>query len=432
MTGRLAVSAPPAASPDIRKDVRVILYLFAAFALSPLVPKAGEIFLWQFIIPVILVFNAPLLFRTLGTNPAFLIFLSYVAVHTIYSLLFAQQANPTGVAMRLVLFYMVFAVFCLAYSPRYWGTEALLELERIAVVLLVIGAVVAAYQFLMRPVSMDLALSYNQRFRRITPWFYQSTGFFYEPRFFALFLNWVLYIFLFVSTNKNRLRYAFLAIILILSTVSVGGYAAMFALLGAFLARMYADAVKNLFRMNRRLFAIGLIALLVIAVAVAGLATSKFVRRFESIGESFQVVDYETLFREAYKYNYAPTAGGALLGRDVQANSAFTSVIGEISFIMKVLRERPLFGFGINEITRIVSLNTHTEIIYRWGLVGYALFVWIIIKARGRIDFPFIVFFVFWFSIDGAIAKPLYWMTLGMLLAFERLAGESSLHSAQR
>ena len=432
MTGTIAAPALPAAAPDIRKDSRVILYCFAAFALSPFVPKVGTMFLWQFLVPLILVFYAPLLFRTIGANQFFLIFAAYVAVHTAYNVLLAEEPHAVEAATRVVLFFMVFAVFCLTYSPRYWGKEALGELERIAALLLIASAVVSAYQFLLRPISTDLALSYNQRFRRITPWFYQSTGFFYEPRFFSLFLNWELYIFLFVSTNKKRLLYALLAIVLILTTVSIGGYAAMVALVGAYLLRIYAGAIKNLFRLEKKLFALGLIALLVIAIAIGGLATSKFARRFESVGASLEAVDYETLFLLAYKYNYAPTAKGVILGQSVRANSAFRSVIGEISFILKTLREAPIFGFGINRITRIVSLNTHTEVIYRWGLAGYALFIALIIKARGKIDFPFIVFFVFWFSIDGAIAKPLYWMSLGMLLAFERLAREHTLPGPQR
>ncbi len=103
-------------------------------------------------------------------------------------------------------------------------------------------------------------------------------------------------------------------------------------------------------------------------------------------------------------------------------------IINEVNFALLVLRERPLFGYGINysktDLNRPMALNAITEVLVRWGIVGFFLLAFLVLIEKKTYKptylLSFIVFLLLFTFGEGAIAKPIFWTLLSMIFFLER------------
>lgn len=228
--------------------------------------------------------------------------------------------------------------------------------------------------------------------------FRQVTSFFAEPAFFAVYLNWHLYMHLFIHKDFSRTNIV-ITYALIFLTFSLTGWASALVLTCLY---FFSSLQTGKLVSFRRVFA--LMAGLAIGIFLA-LEMEFFdiiLRRFD--GEILDAI--HLLFND-------PKEG-------VLAGSGTLRVIGEMQYLFFVLRESPILGLGLSydetEFFRINTLNAITEIGFRWGLVGIICFTFLIMPFIRTYKLSAIIFLGLFLFSDGAIAKPEFWLYLGVLV----------------
>ena len=232
----------------------------------------------------------------------------------------------------------------------------------------------------------------------------QISSIFREPRFMAAFM---LPLIIYFHITKNSV-YFLLTIFLTVLTQSVTGFAIAAILLTFLAIRVYGFLG----------IVVIVLSLLVIVSSYDFAALSRVMIFINDFDEYLQFIDYE-------KISHIDK-----IGHEYQS-SIFYSTVGELLFLIKVLVNAPILGFGIGydkiEHARTMSLNGFTELIYRFGVVGALLFMGFI-KSQLRDNKKIIVFTMLLFLIsNGAIAKIEFWLAISLLVSVTNVVEREKL-----
>ncbi|MDB9303325.1 hypothetical protein PN488_02845 [Nodularia spumigena CS-591/12] len=343
----------------------------------------------------------------------FYVFIAYIIVYFAIATLLDTQEQGLYIT-RLILFVASLSTLplLLTFPQSSKNAEVLNKcFDR----LLIITCAYAWYQFLGGLLGLPTGI---EIFRgRNYGTFKQITSFFDEPAFFGQFLLATLYVNLCVKKERNLFL-----IILIISTslLTFSVFSILSSLILSFLVfaqevNFVQSTIRN-FKIKKRLVALFiLVFMLPISLNI--------------ISQVYEINPLEIIYTRVEDELF-----NSVDELDISDNTSTISgsgqvrIIGEINTAFLVLREKPLFGYGLNysqsDIHRPLSLNVITEILVRWGIVGLLLLVSFIFieknKYRSEDWKIFVVFMMLFCFGDGGIAKPIFWALLTIIFFLER------------
>jgi len=383
-----------------------------------LTPYIGSFILWQFVIPIIILLNIKKVWIGIKKNRHIFYFIVYILVHSIISFCYYSLTDGIDLKvfmLRIGVFFCSFLVFPLILSNRYFQTFTKEDLNRFFIFIVFITTTVSFYQIIAQQYDISLAYSGMQSYRNYG-FISQITGCFGEPRFYSIFLIGCLYVILFVRVEKNNAFLLFLILSCLFFTISLGGYIACIIMVSFYLSRGLVTSC----RINKKI--VILLAGCILLVGIFGHSTIDIT--FNRIGNSLRLIKdipFSVWLTEGYELNLIESQQISS-NPSLPKGSVVVSLISELSYFSYTLNERPLFGFGITSKVRSMGLNAFVEIIFRWGLVGFGLFLFMFYHRRNhslKRNVQFSLFFVLFCTLDGAIAKPLFWLIMGLIGLFE-------------
>lgn len=375
--------------------------LISPFIKLPISMGEFEVRLWQIVPLVLMLFFIQRILFFKDSEVFYYLFLCYILINSLISISLCSE--PESIIRRLLLFLASYSlVFIILNRTSYY----FLEKDRLRQYLILIVCLVCfygIYQFIGRIYSLPFTFNNVLRFRVYQPpGIYQISSFFEEPAFFCQFLITCLYIFLFIYDAKDKFI-IFIILINIILTISLGGYIASLILVLMKLTEFKMKKVKGVivpiypFKRNFTMIIIVLPLIFLLIRSPMGLVV---LSRAQT--ELFQ--------------------GQTALSGGVR-------VYGEIEHFQRTLRQSPLLGYGIGynkeALNRTMGLNAITEVMVRWGLLGVIFFAYVLIYEKIRFKskniIGYTIFLLLFFAIDGAIAKPVFWLCLSLVILFERI-----------
>ncbi|WP_341508667.1 hypothetical protein WAX88_09065 [Photobacterium damselae subsp. damselae] len=276
------------------------------------------------------------------------------------------------------------------------------------------------YQIIMRTAYMPLSFSEHQNFRKIG-YFYQYSSLFIEPRGMAQFYLISFYVYFFMS--RDRLKFI-VSIIGVLLTASLGGILTLFVTLIFYSISKFYKFTSN--KLNLKVLLLVLIGIPSLVFFINTSTGDLVLQRLDFIKKNLTGVSISNVLDNAYKLNHVDYYGQnssefeKIYG--FKGGSSTVSVLSEASYLVHIIKTKPLFGEGSANRSRLLSLNAFVDFVTRLGLI--LSFIWIYlfykefrvtIKKDGLI---FIMFIILFSSVDGALPKPQFWFLLAVLIIF--------------
>jgi len=268
--------------------------------------------------------------------------------------------------------------------------------------------VIAAYALVQ--IFSSLALDYDISIHRGREYFgiKQVASFFAEPAFFSIYLNWRLFLHFFFNFRPS-LNALLATYILVFFTFSLTGIiGSVFITFVYFFHNMNVKKLRRPANFLGLVFAFGGLAAVVVSSGFLDIISRRLL---------VEVIEVSPLFFES------PMVGEL-------SGSGTVRIIGEVQYLFYVLREHPLFGYGLSydeeALLRLNSYNALTEIAVRWGMLGILTFFILVQPVVRYLPIVGGGYLLIFLSSDGAIGKPEFWVYLGVLvgLASTRLRAE--------
>jgi len=390
---------------NIKLPVFNIYLLFFSIILNPII-NIERYSLWQIIPAVLIIINFKYLVKSFNLYRNFLPFLIYVIISGLINL-FLQKGFSNDVFLKLLLFFVSYSSFLLLISSAKYFENHQEKLITIFNQIITIIIIYGFYQFAGRiiglPFTMDEALRGRYYFG-----IKQLSSFFEEPAFLAQFLYISLFIHLFILNAKYTKIIIAIFALLILS-ISVSGYIGSLIILAIWFVKKLNNSINS----KRLLFKTVSLAIVVIIVVF-----------YFSKSDIFDFIAFRVKNTFIFNDQILEIARNP---KDYDIDgSGIRRIFGEIVYLIDILKTKYAFtGYGIDYSNiipeRIMGLNVITEFILRWGLVGFSLFILpllsLIRKYNSFTKGIYLILFVFFF-IDGAIAKLVFWLLVGLLIIF--------------
>ena len=395
-----------------------------------LTPYIESFILWQFVVPIVVLLNTRRIWSGIKKNRHIFYFILYILVHSIITFFYyslATDINLREFTLRVGVFFSSFLLYPLILSYNYSWSFTKEDLNKFFGFIVFVTTAVTVYQIIAQQFDF-LPVYWVQTYRNYA-FFSQVTSCFGEPRFYSMFLIGCLYVVLFVRVEKNNAFLLFLMLSCLFFTVALGGYIACIIMITFYLVR----GVVIPRRIDKKI--VMFLAGCILLVGIFGYRAVEV--NFNRIGNSYKSIEeipLSVLLTEARWLNLHESqmnASNLLL----PGGSAMVSFIGELSYFSYTLRKHPLFGFGITSKVREMGLNAFVEIIFRWGLVGFVLFLFMFYHKRNyslKRNVQFSLFFVLFCALDGAISKPLFWLIMGLIGLFEDAYNRQVVKSYRR
>jgi hypothetical protein len=384
-----------------------------------LTPYIEGLVLWQFVVPIIVLLNIKKVWLGIKKNRHIYYFIVYILIHSIITFLYYSLAidiNLKDFILRIGVFFCSFFLYPLILSYTYSRSFTKEDLNKFFGFIVFVTTAVTVYQIIAQQFGVLPVYGVRQG-GRAYGFFLQITSCFGEPRFYSQFLIGCFYIVLFVRMEKNNSFLLFALVSCLFFTVSLGGYIACAIIIGFYLAQGFFTSSS---RINKKI--VMTIAGFILLAGVFGhqAVSTNFVRFTNNFGY-IKSMSFSVLLTEARWLNVVNESQMSS-NLSISGGSGMVSVIGELSHLSYTLKEHPLFGFGITSKVREMGLNAFVEIIFRWGLAGFGLFLFMFYhnkKYSLKRNVQFSLFFVLFCALDGAIAKPLFWLIMGLIGLFE-------------
>lgn len=342
-------------------------------------------------------------------NLWFALFIVYVIFSFVFSTVYYGEFSPSPI----ILFILTMILFLGVLNSNFESHFDVVNILRIVSFSIIAYGL---YQWLSFQVDLYFFDPEVYRGRGSGPE-RQITSIFEEPAFYSLYLISVLYWLLFIE-DKISIIAVIVVIASVVLTRSVGGYVAAFWLLSWYIVSGYVVSVRD-FLLTGNFKCLGCVIFGLVVILVTGFIFSFVTFSAEYFQSIFTRLTSEVIIN-LDKLGAPPSLEGS---------SGYLRVINEINTVVFVLLESPLFGLGIDyensDLGREMALNGLVEIIVRWGALGFLLLGMALFMEKRR--FPskdrlaFLMFILLYFSIDGAIAKPGFWLHIGLILLLERL-----------
>lgn len=416
-----------------RRGVVVPYVILMSLFISLTVPRIElslfpKMDIWHIAVTAMVLLNSKKVAQVFARNQHLLLFLIFIILHALLNMYFVDNAAEVVIIIRRVALMLVsYSIFPLMLSYYYRPEDMRPSMDRFLVFAITLSTVFGFYELIARKYGLPLGDLVQQHFRSLAGGYMmtdffgsQMTGIFREPRFFSFFLVVCLYILLFL----RRLKYHFLLIsfvlIDVLFTMSITGYlSALFVLMLYFLGRGGGSRSKLSQPRKRAIVGIGVI-LLIIGI---GYSSNTYQRVEDRLIGPF----VQNLGANLKRMLQAPVSHTKVI--HMPGYSAYISTFGEVSFILKTLREHPLTGYGIGyskkKLQRTMGLNAFAEVMVRWGLIGLILFIFIA-ALEGKY-FPYtrtsvlFLFYLVFCSSDGSVADVLFWFLFSLVFLYNRL-----------
>lgn len=324
------------------------------------------------------------------------IFLGYISLNSVVSLLVDQNFSKTG--LQIIIFLTIASCLLLTQDSPDFSRRFNSVYSIVIVILCLLAISQALSHFLHLPVFGDEFYS-----GRYSPG-YQATAIFGEPAHFAGFLIAATY---FMVITRRGLLFFLLVLLAALVTKSVS------AILSVCLLVVISTFVTGT---RRVLLFLGFV--LVIYLFIDNF--SYVVARLNSeVFELFSLVGSP----------YFPH-------QEVQFGSGHVRVINELNFLLSLSVFEILFGLGSGYdkefVGRLMSLNGFVEFICRFGVVGSFLFGILVIRELVRFRCRHLVLFwtalILVFVSDGSIATLTFWLPIICIFWTNRLVRATEVY----
>ena len=387
--------------------------------------------IWHIIILLISVLYFPKVLKGIINNKIYMAFIAYVFVYALIELIASGSVQEyITIVRRLGLFYCSFSIFVLLSTlDRQPG--AFSRLNDFFLFAVICTSVFGFYQLVARELNLPFGTLVEQSYRKRF-YFTQMTSFFFEPRFYGSFLICCLHIVLYQYCGKLKKTLLVFILSSLIFTMSITSYVGAFVVLAAYFLQFRVSKFAGKVKIH---YSFSKLMLLIVICSVIFFPSYKFkvhdlaTERIELAIEAVTSIEVEKLWERISSSPLSHLEHHYLDDLLYRQYSFYISTFGELSFIVKVLKECPLTGFGIGydkqEIERTMGLNAFAEFMVRWGVLGTMLFVCICLHRQSREllgkRFSFLVFILIFCSSHGSIAEPFFWFCLSLVIVYQKL-----------
>lgn len=383
-----------------RQGPIISLYAIVISILASPFLEIASFQLWMIVPGIVILFNWKYLIKGLKKNTILSLFFVYTLLtFVIYSILDSSDLQDSF--LKQLLFTSSFLCFFLTLSYQAYFVKNYNKLVNFINTIIVATCLYGIYQSVGR--LFDLPFTGNEYldFRKGSiAGLIQISSFFKEPALFSQFLLCAFFIHAFVLGFKYK-WVILLIVINVVLTISVSGY---ISTLGLFFLWVGISAYHFLSGEKIKMKSIYLSIIMVVGIVI--FLQSEL---FSYIFERFSAV-----------FTYVENSDGSAENRTGR----------ETEYTMATINSPyALTGFGVNYSKslpeRTLALNAIAEVIIRWGIIG--LFVLVggflsqLTKYNKRNKLLLVVFIMLYVSLDGAIAKPAFWIFLGLVFLFNQL-----------
>jgi len=377
----------------------IVFYSILGSSAFPSIGVSGFA-LYHFVSLLVSISFAKYIYLFLLKNKYFLFFVLYIFLFAIIEVLYVDTDSMIRVLIRFINFIISFSIMVLI-ANCFIGRKR--ELDIFVRHFVVVVTLFGIYQLIARTFDLPFGILEHNRFR-VFDNISQATSFFREPRYYGMFVSVFLYLILFYYKGLHRVTLTLLLILSGFLTQSLTAYFMLTSVLLLYLFRSF-----SMLNMAKYL----LIASILVVIFLQNENVSNRIDLIlnTDLAEVFQYLLYEDIGQDANR-------SGNLYGGACAVNAGCITIFGELGYLLQVLGQSPLFGYGIGysfgDIYRIMALNGIVEISLRWGLLGLIMLFVFILRRRKNKARLFAITLVYMVSF-GNIGQPLFWLLLSLI-----------------
>ena len=377
---------------------RLPYIIFYSILVSSILPTIGAsgFAVYHFVSILASMFYAKYIYFFLVNNKYFLFFILYVFLLFIIEILYVSTDSKIRVLVRFINFITSFSIMVLI-AHCFIGRRT--KFDNFVKHFVIVVTLFGLYQLIARPLDLPFGMLEHNRFR-VYENISQATSFFREPRFYGMFISAFLYVVLFYYQARHRVALVFLLVLSGLLTQSVTAYALL-----AIVSLLYFFRKFSMLTMAK--------SLLISSILVVILFQNEdFINRIYLISS----IDFAQMFEFLLNEDIGQDVN--ITGTACPVNSGCTTTFGELGYLLQVLNQSPLFGYGIaysfGDIYRVMALNGIVEVTLRWGFLGLVMLFGIILRKRKNKVRLFAITLVYLVTF-GNIGQPLFWFLLSLI-----------------